>query len=540
MKTYYLFSLSIFLMYSCTSPESSTDQRPNIILIMADDMGYSDIACYGGEISTPHLDQLAKNGLRFKQFYNGARCCPTRASLMTGLYPHQTGIGHMESDRGQDGYRGDLNQHCVTIAQVMGSAGYSTYMSGKWHVTKHMGQWSGNENTSKHNWPIQRGFDRFFGTILGAGSFYDPITLTSGNTPIEPETEDFYYTDAIGDSARKFIREHDKAQPFFMYVSFTAPHWPLHAFEEDIAKYQGAYDQGWDELRSTRIDRMQEMGIIQTNWGLSERDARVPAWEEAENKDWEARRMEVYAAQVEVMDRNIGKLVEQLKQEGKWENTLIFFLADNGGCAEELRDSWRGLFLTPYTRSGDTVFTGNQNRGMMPGPANTYQSYGRNWANASNTPFRLYKHYVHEGGISSPLIVHWPKGFDYKNEWRNQPSHLVDIMATCVELGEATYPETFNGSTIHPMQGVSLIPAINNKPLDREAIYWEHEGNRAMRMGKWKIVAKGRDSDWELYDMDADRTELNNLADEYPDLLEKMSGMWWKHAEEIGIIPWPD
>ena len=305
-------------------------RRPNIILIMADDMGYSDIGCYGGEIRTPNLDGLAAGGLRFTQFYNTARCCPTRASLMSGLYQHQAGVGHMMADKGYDSYRGDLSGRCVTIAEVLGGAGYGTYMSGKWHVTRHRGP-----EGPKYNWPLQRGFDRFFGTIHGAGSFYDPCSLTRDNTQIPPGSDNFYYTNAISDNAATFIREHNGDNPFFMYVAYTAPHWPMHALPQDIAKYKGRYAGGWDALRAERHKRMMEMGIVDEKWKLTPRDEAVPPWAEAADKQWFERRMEVYAAMVDCLDQGVGRIVAELKKCGHFEDTLIFFLADNGGCAEE-------------------------------------------------------------------------------------------------------------------------------------------------------------------------------------------------------------
>ncbi len=532
--------------------------RPNIILIMADDMGYSDIGCYGGEISTPNLDRLAAGGLRFTQFYNTARCCPTRASLMTGLYPHQTGVGHMVSDRGLDGYRGDLNNHCVTIAEVLKQAGYATYMSGKWHVTKHRGP-----DGPKYNWPRQRGFDRFFGTIHGAGSFYDPCSLARDNTQIPPGSDDFYYTNAISDNAVKFVREHTArvpakggANPFFMYVAYTAPHWPMHALPRDIAKYKGRYARGWDALRAERHKRMIEMGIVQSKWKLTDRDSRVPPWEQAENKQWHQRRMEVYAAMVDCLDQGIGRIVSELRKADDFENTLIFFLADNGGCAEEYGsrgpikpERSKEIPLKPMdknalqrdmqpkvTRDGRPVRTGE---GVMPGPADTYIAYGRPWANASNTPFRLYKHWVHEGGIATPLIVHWPRRIKARSELRHQPGHLIDIMATCADVAGTEYPSSYNGHKIIPLEGKSLVPAFADNPIKREAIYWEHEGNRAIRVGKWKLVAKGKKGPWELYDLDADRTETDNLAAVHPDRVKQMVAMWQHWAERANVLPWP-
>ena len=528
-------------------------KRPNIILIMADDMGYSDIGCYGGEINTPNLDRLAGGGLRFTQFYNTARCCPTRASLMSGLYQHQAGVGHMMDDKGYDAYRGDLSSRCVTIAEVLKTAGYSTYMSGKWHVTK-----STKPDGDKHNWPRQRGYDRFFGTIHGAGSFYDPNTLTRNNTQIVPDSDDFYYTNAISANAVKFISEHKSrsvSNPFFMCVAYTAPHWPMHALPKDIAKYKGRYAQGWDALRAQRHKRMAEMGIVKSEWKITPRDSRVPLWEEAEDKQWFERRMEVYAAMVDCLDQGVGRIVAELKRTGRLNDTLIFFLADNGGCAEEYGsggpvrpDPSKKVVLKPMgknelqtrmkpavTRDGRPVRTGY---GVMPGPADTYIAYGRPWANASNTPFRLYKHWVHEGGIATPLIAHWPSRIKARGKLRHQPGHLIDIMATCVDIAGANYPSEYKGNTIIPMEGKSLVPAFDNKSIEREAIYWEHEGNRAVRKGKWKLVSR-HPGKWELYDLETDRTELNNLAEKYSEKVEQLKVMYENWAARCGVQPWP-
>ena len=535
---------------SASQTSTAKRKRPNIIVMMADDMGFSDIGCYGGEINTPNLNELAAGGLRFTQFYNTARCCPTRASLMSGLYQHQAGVGHMMGDYGYDGYRGELSNRCVTIAEALKTAGYSTYMSGKWHVTK-----STKPDGDKHNWPRQRGFDRFFGTIHGAGSFYDPNTLTRDNTQIVPGSKDFYYTDAISDNASKFISEHKGENPFFMYVAYTSPHWPMHAKPQDIARYKGRYAGGWDALRAERHKRMIEMGIVDSKWKITPRDEAVAPWEEAKDKEWFERRMEVYAAMVDCMDQGVGRIVRALKRTGKFDNTLVFFLADNGGCAEEYGsrgavkpDPSRPVVLKPMgrdelqtrmqpavTRDGRPVRTGY---GVMPGPADTYIAYGRPWANASNTPFRLYKHWVHEGGISTPLVAHWPGGIKAQGELRAQPGHLIDIMATCVDLSGANYPAEYKGNKIYPMEGRSLAPAFDNKPIEREAIYWEHEGNRAVRKDNWKLVSR-HPGQWELYDLDADRTELNNLADKHPQKVAQLKTLWESWAKRVGVQPWP-
>ena len=510
------------------------NRRPNIILMMADDMGFSDLGCYGSEIETPHLDALAGGGIRFTQFYNTARCCPTRASLLTGLYQHQAGIGHMIRDFGVPGYRGDLNRKCVTIAEALKPAGYSTLMCGKWHITPF--------NGSKRNWPRQRGFDRFFGTIHGAGNFFDPITLTRENELIEPESEDFYYTTALGDQAARLVEEYGpKREPFFLYVAFTSPHWPLHAWDKDIARYKGRYDTGWDQLRTQRHKRMVEMGLVDEKWPLTPRDDRVLPWTQTGHKAWHARRMEVYAAQVDAMDQAVGRILRKLRQTGREKNTLILFLADNGGCAEEIQPDVQGLHIPRKTRDGRPVQVGND-PAVMPGPEPTYQSYGVPWANASNTPFRLYKHWVHEGGIATPLIAHWPAGIKPAGSITHQPGHLIDVMATCLELAQAEYPARYGGHEITPLEGRSLVPVFagrQRKP--HEAIYWEHEGNRAVRQGNWKLVSRYRKEtggEWELYDLQADRTEVNNLIAKYPKKAAEFIRRYEAWAARSNVEPW--
>ncbi len=542
--------------HSASADSGRSKRRPNILLIMSDDMGYSDIGCYGGEIHTPNLDELADGGVQFTHFYNTARCCPTRASLLTGLYPHQAGVGHMTNDRGYDGYRGDLNNQCVTIAEVLRTADYSTYMSGKWHVTKGMAP-----DGPKHNWPLQRGFDRFYGTITGAGSFYDPATLVRDNTMITYLTDNeyrpkrYYYTDAISDNAVSFIVEHQRkrpGKPFFMYVAYTAAHWPMHALETDVAKYKGKYDGGYTPIRQARFARMKQLGLITDGWELS---PQARDWEKVEHKAWEARCMEVYAAMIDNMDQGIGRIVAALKKDKQLENTLILFLQDNGGCAESMGRTAKGKYATrpdkpPFppmaegelqlrgvprqTRDGYPVVQGP---GVMPGPRDTYIAYGQGWANVSNTPFREYKHWVHEGGISTPLIAHWPARIKQTGRLEHQAGHLVDLMATCVDVSGADYPRRYKGHAIKPMEGRSLGPAFEGRKIEREAIYWEHEGNRAVRVGKWKLVAKGAKGPWELYDMQADRTEMHNLAAAQPDRVEKMAATWQAYAERANVLP---
>ncbi|AMV40379.1 arylsulfatase [Planctomyces sp. SH-PL62] len=529
-------------------------KRPNVVLIMSDDMGFSDLGCYGGELTTPNLDALAAGGVRFTQFYNAARCCPTRASLLTGLYPHQAGVGHMMEDRGRDGYRGVLNRNSATIAEVLKPAGYRTYMTGKWHLTRFTGP-----NGDRATWPVGRGFEKFYGTIIGAGSYFDPGNLCRQETLITPandpeyQPESYYYTDAISDNAVKYIRDHEAEspdRPFFLYVAYTAAHWPMHAPEDAIAKYKGKYDAGYAPVREGRLARMKAMGLVPEDAEIT------PAsddWNEVEDEAREASCKEVYAAMIETMDAGIGRIVAQLKAAGELENTLILFLQDNGACAEDMGrnkpqppvdglkplgpdDLQRRGGPPMQTRDGRPVRTGP---GVMPGPADTYVAYGRGWANVSNTPFREYKHWTHEGGISTPLIVHWPSGVkpDRNGKLEPQPGHLIDVMATCVDLAGATYPTEVDGRPIKPREGVSLRPAFQGEPLNRPGpLFWEHEGNRAVRDGDWKLVARSNEP-WELYDIAEDRSELHDRAAEHPDRVRAMAAAWDAYAARADVLP---
>lgn len=516
-------------------------RRPNIVLILNDDMGFSDIGCYGGEIETPTLDRLAKRGLRFSQFYNTARCSPSRASLLTGLHPHQTGIGVLTYDLGPEGYSGNLSEQCITIPEALRGNGYRTYMSGKWHVAS-------NLVSPTSAWPMQRGFDEFFGTIIGAGSFYDPNTLTRGNANAEHEARDnpeFFYTDAISDQAVDYVKAHARdhaEQPFFMYVAYTAPHWPLHAHDDDIAKYRGRFDAGWDQLRVERLRKLVSAGILKPEWGLSERDPSQPAWTEAEEKAWLLRCMEVYAAQVDRMDQGIGRIVASLEQAGIFDDTLIIFLADNGACAEDIPEGVtvdvlvnKLMIARSHTRSGEPVHFGN-NPNLMPGAENTYQSYGAAWANLSNTPFRLYKHWIHEGGIATPLIAHWPAGIRDQGGIRHTPGYLPDIMATLLDVTGTQYPGQRNGQPVPALEGTSLQPAFDADGLPERPMFWEHEGNAAVRLGQWKLVRKFPDP-WELYDLESDRTELHDRSAEFPERVQQMLALFHAWAARCGVIP---
>ncbi len=504
-----------------SAAQDQSRKRPNIVLIMADDMGYSDIGCYGGEVHTPNLDKLAAGGLRFSQFYNAARCCPTRACLLTGLYPHQAGVGDMVGNRGYPAYQGYLSDRCVTIAEALRPAGYHTLMAGKWHVGE-----------QRPRWPTDRGFDHYFGLISGAANYFD-ITkakarnvvrqMASDDQPYQPPKEGFYMTDAFTDHAVTLLDEHGRDErPFFLYLAYTAPHWPLHALPEDIARYKGKYLKGWDRLREERYQRMVKMGLISEKWPLSPRDRGNQPWAEEKDKDLMDLKMAVYAAQIERMDRGIGQVLDKIRQLGKEQNTLVMFLADNGGCHE----------------GGPRGFD-NRNNGLPPGGVDSYMSYGQSWANASNTPFRRYKHWVHEGGISTPFIAYWPRVIETGGTITHEVGHLIDVMATCLDVAGAGYPRDYKGEEITPLEGKSLLPVFEGRGRPgHKALFWEHEGNRAVRQGKWKLVA-ANGGPWELYDLEADRTELNNLAAERPEKVSELKALYEAWATRCGVLPWP-
>ncbi|WP_306316751.1 MULTISPECIES: arylsulfatase [unclassified Streptomyces] len=504
--------------------------RPDILVVLADDLGFSDIGCYGSEIDTPNLDRLGRTGTRFTQFYNSPRCSPSRASLLTGQHPHRVGVGILTGDERPDGYPGNLSDDCVTAPEALRSAGYGTYMSGKWHLAAVMDKPNGT-------WPTRRGFDRFYGTIDGAGSYYTPTTLTSGEESAEPGPG-FFYTDAITDNAVRFVTDHDRDRhddPLFLYLSYTAPHWPLHASEEDIARYHGRFDAGWDRLREQRLERLVAEGVIDPSCDLTDRDPEVPAWDDTGHHDWETRRMETYAAQITRMDTGIGRVLDTLERLGRLDNTLVLFLSDNGGCAEEFGTAPGQIDRHPtmpeHTSAGAPVRYGND-PGVVPGPEDTFASYGRSWANLSNAPFREYKHWVHEGGIATPFIVHWPAGLGSPGALRTMPRQLVDILPTLLDVAEAHYPDA-----APPLPGTSLLPLLRGaSDLTPRTLFWEHEGNAGVRRDRWKLVRK-YGQDWELYDMTTDRTETRDLAATRPDLVGDIAARYERWADEVGVIP---
>jgi arylsulfatase len=529
------YSLRVLcLTMACTVPALGST-RPNIVVILADDMGFSDIGCYGSEIPTPNLDALAADGLRFTQFYNTARCSPTRAALLTGLHPHQAGMGTLAEDPGKQarpeaaaGYQEFLNDRCITLAEALQPSGYSTYMSGKWHLGYH----------GREKWPRQRGFDRFYGLVSGASSYFrpkDPRGLTLDNTPLPtPSDPDYYTTDAFTDHALQFLREHRDDTPFLLYLAYTAPHWPLHARDEDIAKFVGRYLSGWDALREARLARQKALGIVSPSTILSPRDDGARAWDALteEQKTHLDYRMAVYAAQVHRMDWNIGRVVEHLRASGRLDNTLILFLSDNGGSAEPYNDLGGGAF----SAINDPAAGGAGGATAM----NAGSSYGTGWANASNTPFRRYKSRLHQGGIATPLIVHWPAGLGTPpGGLTHAPGYLTDIMPTVLEVTGSEYPQSRHGVSLTPLVGRSLAPVFATGTRTPPAFFfWEQYNNKAVRRGDWKDVQPSEaGSPWELYDLASDPAELHDLAATEPSMLRELTTAWQSWAESHQVLP---
>ena len=532
--------------------------RPNFVIILADDMGFSDLGCYGGEIRTPNIDALAAAGLRYTQMYNSARCCPSRAALLTGVHPHQAGIGWMTfgglsgssppgtwtsmlEQRGR--YQGYLDESCATIADVLRPAGYRTMLSGKWHL-------GGDVKPSEIDLfdparpgppvtPLQRGFDDFWGLYGGAANYYSPRILMDGYDIVDVEDPAFYLTDAITSHAAGMIdAAADGQTPFFLYLAYTAPHWPLHALEEDIARYERAFRAGWDQIRAERHERLRDAGLLDRRWQISARDPDSYPFADALHPEWEAMRMAVYAAQVDRMDQGVGLVVDHLRARGLLDDTVILVCSDNGGSSEFLQeeaevegaDRYRGSTL-----DGRPVRIGNI-PDLPPGGPATFMSYDLPWANASNSPFRRFKSWVHEGGISTPLVVHWPRGIP-RPGIRTAPVHFTDVLPTLAELAGATVPRERDGIELQPVEGQSFVPSFARTNWRRERPLWfEHEGNRALRDEAWKLVLRhpGR---WELYNVEDDRTETSDLADQEPWRVKRMAQEWEQTAARVGVRP---
>ncbi len=525
LMKYSLFILLLLTTYSNTEAQKKNqDSRPNIILIMVDDMGYSDLGCYGSEIETPNLDRLASEGLRLREFYNNFICAPTRASLLTGQYPHKAGVGYFDVNLGMPAYQGFLNKESLTIGEILQQAGYSTLLSGKWHLGK----------DSLQHWPNQRGFDRFYGFLPGASNYFD-IGEYGENSPVElirnNERELLkpgeYLTDKITDNAIGFIQEqHASGKPFFLYLAFNAPHWPLQARSEDIAKYKGKYDIGWDSLRTTRLEKQKRLGIIDPNQTLAKRDPEIPKWANLSydlRKYW-ATKMEVYAAMVDRVDQNIGRLLIALKELEKDENTLIVFISDNGA---------QGGFTNPLSTRR---WGADRNSGPI-GTAGSYDYQEQPWAHLSNTPLHSYKGRPYEGGFRTPFIAWFPKKIT-GGSIATGTGHLIDLAPTFYQLAGAKYPTTYNHIKPNPLPGKSLLPVLygESDKVDRqEPLFWERAGNRAVRKGKWKIVSIYPSTTWELYDLEKDRGETEDLAALYPEIVRDLAWEYVQWAARTGV-----
>ena len=506
-------SLIRILFVVCVCCGITHADRPNVVIIMADDMGYSDIGCFGGEIRTPNLDRLAEGGLRFTNFYSENMCWVSRAALLTGIY-HRTSM-----------VNSSLHPRCVTLPETLSASNYHTIICGKWHLA--------GKNSSVY--PLDRGFQSFYGILGGASSFFAPYSLSRNRKNVEAEAKsdpDYYFTNAISDEAVKLIKGTKSDRPVFLNLTYTAAHWPLHAPEKDIAKYSGKYAMGWDALRQQRLKRMKSLGILPDSIGLSPRHEKVPAWEDADQKEWQQRRMEVYAAQVTIMDTGIGRVIEALKQTGRFENTLVFFTIDNGGCHVEYGTGRKGYYLPTKTRDGKPMKPGNI-PGLMPGPEDTYQSYGYGWANASNTPYRLFKQFDHEGGIRTPMIAHWPKGISQRGQLVRTVSHLIDIMPTVLEVTGAEAAAEINGKKAIERDGQSLAPAFKGETVpDHETLFFHHAKGRALRYKGWKLVSSSRKK-WELYNLNVDPLELNDLSKKKTDRLKELVAIWESESKRL-------
>lgn len=555
-----LFSLALVVFLSCGDTraklqgESKAEEKPNIIIIMADDLGFSDLGCYGGEIETPNLDRLAANGVRSNAFYNTSRCCPTRASLLTGLYPHQAGIGRMTMDTGLPGYRGSLQSNTVTLAEVLKSGGYQTGMVGKWHVSETVDlggeqqrKWLAHQEkngafSKLDQYPTSRGFDKFYGNIWGVVDYFDPFSLVNGSEQVDSVPDDYYHTNAIGDSAVAYVRDFTKQKnPFFLYVAHCAPHWPLQAPEEMIQKYMNVYDKGWKTVREKRYTKLVKNGIITADTELPEFMFPDLDWDTNPDREWDARAMAVHAAMVDLLDQSIGKLLNALEDSGELDNTLILFLSDNGASSERPSNYGPGFDRAGDTRDGRKVAF-PVDKEVMPGTQTVVSGIGPNWANVLNTPFRYWKARVYEGGINTPFIASWPKEIKNVGMVTALPAHVTDIMATCVEISGSAYPIEFKGNKITPTPGRSFMPILKgtgNSPT-QDSFFWEHFGSNALRKGDWKLVKLDGNSEWELYNMKEDPTETKNVAQNNMELVFELKKEWESKANQYQVYPAPN
>lgn len=535
LKPVEILTIGGALLSAGLQAQPAKPDRPNIMIIMLDDMGYSDLGCYGGEIRTPNIDRLAAEGVRFTQMHNSARCCPTRASLLTGQHPQAAGINGMGVN---------LSMNTATIAEVLKTNGYRTGMTGKWHLSTTKALPDKNEHLrwlahrSDHgpfspleNYPCNRGFQEHWGTIWGVVNFFDPFSLVHNEEAIREVPDDFYMTDFVTEKSLDLIEEYGKDdQPFFLYVAHTAPHWPLHALPEDIEKYKDTYKVGWDVIREKRYEKMVEIGLIDRKTYPLPENSSGKRWEDCLQKDYEAANMAVHAAMIDHVDQGVGKIIQKLKETGQYENTIIFVLSDNGASYE--RGYPPGFDRPGFTR--DSVII--EYNSPHPGAETTWNYIGNAWASAANTPFRYWKKESYEGGSATPFIVHWAKGLKGKENTINRGvAHVMDMLPTCLELSGSNYPAEVNGLKALSPAGKSILPLVMGKTnAIHDTLYWEHEGGRAIRIGDWKMSAlpKGK---WELFNLAADHTETSDLSEKFPEKLRQMDAAWNDWAKRLGI-----
>ncbi len=527
--------------------------RPNILIVLADDLGYSDIGCYGGEIQTPNLNRLAQEGIRFSHFYNAGRSCPSRASLLTGLYPHEAGIGRMTFDDHLPGYRGTMTHNGVTIAEVLKDAGYQTGMVGKWHIAEtplrsDQRLWLAHqvyheEFTSKDNYPTHRGFQDYYGTIYGVVDYFDPFSLVNGEVPVREVPKDYYSTIALTDTAVSYINRYSKSdKPFFMYLAYHSPHWPLHALPEDIKKYENVYKVGWEAIRDARYERMKKLGIFKDQSNFLSNRLSTKEWETNADREWDSRAMAVHAAMIDRMDQGIGRVVKALEENGQINNTLIIFMSDNGCSPEICQNFSPGENDRPDMTRNGTPMIYPKHKEVLPGPETTYASLGPEWANVANTPFRFWKAKMYEGGICTPMIVHWPNGIKLpKGSINDSECHIIDIMATCLDLTKASYPKIYNGNNIQPYEGLSMNSIFKTgKRKGHKYIGFEHFNEKAlMSKDGWKIIEPAGKKEWELYNLNTDRSEMHNVASQYPKRVATMVKEYETWAKRTMVVPAP-
>lgn len=539
-----LFTLTL----ASIPPAAFAAERPNVLVILADDLGFSDLSCYGSEIQTPNIDRLASDGVKFSAFYNSARCCPSRAALITGLHPHQAGIGSFATAKPRKSwgpsYTGHLLPNVATLPEILDRAGYSTWMVGKWHM--------GIPG------PIERGFQNYYGFkdfLSHSESQWDPskyVRLPEGTAPEIIRTSDkFYVTDVFTDYSLEFLKQAraKKDQPWFLYLAHSSPHFPIQAPKADIDRNVATYRKGWDVLRAARFERQKKLGLIPADSVLPplsevpvEPQAIANGYSGVPNPRWDtlpedrredlARRMATFAAMVEHVDESVGRILADLEKNHELENTLIFFMSDNGACYE-----WGPFGFDGPSRQGTTTLhTGTALADI--GQAGSHQSYGSAWANLGNTPLNMYKHFCHEGGISSPLIIRWPAGFAARNEWIETPSHIMDITPTICAATGARPLESRHAKPVIPFSGTSLLSACKTGTMTARPIATEHQQARGYRMGDWKIVWGKRQSDpihWELYNLKTDRSEQHDLSSEKPELVTELVAAWKAWAKQMGV-----